>query len=241
MKFIQHYSSSKGNLCIVEAANGRRLMLECGVRWNLIQKALDFKLDNIDGCLLSHEHKDHSKAAEQVIGAGKDVYASEGTLRDMGLWSSHRTFPVWPCKLFEISETFEAMAFKLHHDAAEPLGYIVHEKGTEETLYFSMDSSHIKARFGTPFSIIAIELSYQVDILERNLNSGEIDEALAKRLLMSHASKATVMDYIDKFCNLLNCRQIHLLHTSAANLDRPQAVRDFTKKFCIKTIIKGIK
>ena len=56
MKFIQHFSSSKGNLYEIVAANGKRLILEAGVRWSLLQKALGYKLNNIEACLKSHDH-----------------------------------------------------------------------------------------------------------------------------------------------------------------------------------------
>jgi hypothetical protein len=56
VKFETFYSSSRANLYTVTAADGRRLMLECGIRWQLLQKALNHRLDNLEACLISHEH-----------------------------------------------------------------------------------------------------------------------------------------------------------------------------------------
>ena len=56
MHFIQHYSSSRGNLYEVVANNGKRLLLEAGVRWPLIQQALGYKINNVEACLITHEH-----------------------------------------------------------------------------------------------------------------------------------------------------------------------------------------
>ena len=56
MKCIQHYSGSSGNLYEIIADNGKRLLLDPGVSWKLIQKALDYKLENICACLISHAH-----------------------------------------------------------------------------------------------------------------------------------------------------------------------------------------
>ena len=240
LRFEQHYSSSKGNLYTVTAANGRRLLLECGVRWQLVQQALEYKLDSIDGCLLTHEHKDHGKAIVQVMRAGIDVYASQGTLDALNADDTYRAKPVKEDVVFEISNTFQAIPFKVHHDAAQPFGYVIREVETDEYLYFSLDSSHLVNRFDYAFDIIAIELSYERERLEWMLDTGNINAALAKRLLTSHAEKQTIIDYLDKFCTLYKCRELHLLHTSAGNLDRPKAKRDFEKKFFIKTVIKGI-
>ena len=56
MKFIAHASSSSGNLYCVTAANGKRILIECGVAWKKLQKALGYKLNNVEACLISHEH-----------------------------------------------------------------------------------------------------------------------------------------------------------------------------------------
>jgi len=56
MKFIQHYSGSSGNLYEVVSNNGKRLLIEAGVVWAKVQKALRYDLKSISGCLLSHEH-----------------------------------------------------------------------------------------------------------------------------------------------------------------------------------------
>ena len=85
MKFQSYYSSSMGNLYEVVAANGQRLLIECGCTWKKLQKALSYDLTNIAGCLLTHEHKDHSKAVEDVMENAIDVWASEGTFEAIHL------------------------------------------------------------------------------------------------------------------------------------------------------------
>lgn len=255
MKFEQFYSSSKGNLYTVTAANGRRLLLECGVKWSDALKALNFKLDNIDACLLSHMHNDHSHAIENVMSCGIDVYSSAGTfeaLEATGVAHSHRMKPVRAKQRFVIGDTFKVLPFQVEHDAADPFGYVIYEIASKKYLYWSMDTAYIEPDLYTidektgkqiriPFDIIALELSYEMALLQRQVDTGKIDQSLAKRLLTSHTEKQTAMSYLRQYCNLSQCRQIHLLHTSSSRLDRPQAVRDFTKKFCIKTFIKGIK
>lgn len=240
MRFKQHYSSSRANLYTVTAANGRRLMLECGVRWPMLLAALHYDLDGIDCCFLTHEHLDHSKAVQQVMRAGIDVYASEGTFKaieeSLHLERRAKSVPHGYSYDIIVFGSFHIFPFDIIHDAAEPLGYIVSNEG--EYLLFCPDSGYIKQRFNVKFNIIALECSYDIEILQHRVDTNDINESLAKRLLNSHAEKQTTMNYLSEFCDLSKCRQIHLLHMSADNIDKQATKLEFEKRFFIETIIK---
>lgn len=211
--------------------------MECGVRWPVLLKALNYDLDNIDGCLLTHEHADHSKAVKDVMRAGIDVYSSAGTLDVVGI-KNHRRGKAIPAYAGITNKTFDSYAFPIIHDAVEPFGYIVREVSTNEYLLFVPDSGFIKQRFNIPFTIIALECSYDIEILQRRVDTNDINETLAKRLLNSHAEKQTTMKYLADFCDLSKCREIHLLHCSADNLDKQATKKEFEKRFFIETVIK---
>ena len=49
-------SSSKGNAYILSDNTGDSIIIECGMPIKKIQQALDFKLQGVQGCLISHEH-----------------------------------------------------------------------------------------------------------------------------------------------------------------------------------------
>lgn len=48
-------TGSKGNCYILQAGNDK-LLLECGIPYKEILKGLDFNLNGVQGCLISHEH-----------------------------------------------------------------------------------------------------------------------------------------------------------------------------------------
>jgi len=48
-------SGSSGN-CYLANFNGTQILLECGLPFKVIQKALNFKLSSIEACLVTHEH-----------------------------------------------------------------------------------------------------------------------------------------------------------------------------------------
>ncbi len=241
MKFIQHYSGSSGNLYEVIADNGKRLLLDPGVSWKMIQKALGYDLKNIVGCLVTHEHLDHCKGVPELLKAGIDIWANEGTFKSgkMNIVPDRKCHYIntstnkryW----YDIDDTFMILGLSSNHDAVDPLFYVI--KADDEYLLFAPDTAFIKQRFKFPFSIIAIECSYDNYMLQLRVDTEDINESLAKRLLNSHMEKTVAMDYIAKYCDLSKCSQIHLLHMSNDNIDKELTRAEFEQRFFIKTII----
>ena len=127
------------------------------------------------------------------------------------------------------------IAYPAHHDATEPLFFIVSYDG--EYMLFATDTSHITQRFDLAFKIIAIECCYDKDILQERVDTGDINEEVAKRLLTSHMEKQNCIAYLSECCDLSHCEQIHLLHMSGDNLDKIQARNDIEKRFFIETVV----
>jgi len=191
---------------------------------------------------------DHCKALKDVRQAGINVYASQETFKSLKIGGGRRINPVENKTLIRL-ETFDVLCFSVEHDCPGCLGFVVRENETGEFLLFATDIAFIRQRFKHQFNIIALECSYSKEILEHRLYTDEkqlkiegltpIHEALAKRLLTSHMSKHNCFSYLDKFCDLTNCREIHLLHMSANNIDKKNTQIELEKRFFIKTIIKG--
>ena len=241
MRFDSFYSSSMGNLYCVTAANGKRLLIECGCTWKKLQKALGSDLSNIVGALCSHEHKDHSKCVGDVLTAGIDVYASKGTFDaiEESLHLHRKAFIIEGLKGTNITDTFRVFPFSVNHDAAEPLGFIVQEIAWNEYLLFVTDTSHINQRFGIAFNIIAICCNYDGDVLAKREASGDINTEFAKRLLDSHMEKETTKAYLRDHCCLVRCTEIWLLHMSESNIDMEAVRAEFENEFIVKTHIAG--
>ena len=240
MKFESFYSSSRANFYVVTAANGQRLLIECGCTWKKLLKALDYKLENVVGCLLSHEHQDHAKAVEDVLEAGIDVYASAGTFKALGV-VDRRAKSIMVMVNFTTNKTFMVFPFSISHDAAEPLGFLIFERGNLECMLFVTDTSHIKQRFGCEFDIIAICCSYDGEVLAKLEADDKINTELAKRLLTSHMEKEATKSYIRDCCNLSKCTEIHLLHMSGGNIDQEKTRAEIEKEFFVTTHIAGSK
>lgn len=238
MIFEQKYSSSKGNLYYVTASNGRKLLIDPGVSWKRLSEC---GLTDIEAVICGHLHKDHSRSLKDVAKAKISVYASRETLESQELLRDPNTHVVAGNTLVKL-DSFQVLAFKVCHDCKEPLGYIVREKATNEYLLFAVDTNNIEYDFRKfKFSIVAIECSYDIKILQQRLDSGEVNEYYARRLISSHLEKLMTRTYLSKFCDLSKCREIHLLHLSDDNIDREATMAEFEKEFKIKTIICNTK
>ena len=86
MRILSIASGSTGNCYVVD--DGKTpLLLEAGVPIRAIQRHC--AITKLGACLITHEHGDHSKAAEKIARYGVDVYASRGTLDALGCRNSH--------------------------------------------------------------------------------------------------------------------------------------------------------
>lgn len=251
MKFESFYSSSKSNFYVVTATNGKKLLIECGCSWKQLIKAIKYEkgLKNVVGCLLSHEHNDHSNCIEKVMQNGIDVYSGYGTFDSLGIDSvdEHRAKVVYDCDRFKIGDTFEVFSFELWADKEKTayahdvpiFGYIIFDMPQDECMLFVTDASVIVPNFGEAFSIISICCNYDGEILHALEEAGKINTELAKRLLTSHMEKQVAMDYIDKYCNIKKCTEIHLLHMSPSNIKAERVRKEFEAEFMVKTLIAG--
>ena len=237
MNFMQISSGSHGNMYIITARNGKRIIIDVGLTWANVTKALDYDLSGIEGVLVDHRHLDHSKAISDVMTAGIDVYALEDAFQSQDLLG-HRRAKTIEDRTVVLFDSFQVFVFSLNHDVPI-VGFVVYENATKERLLFATDTSYIEQRFDFPFDIIAIEASFDKDILSKRVADKDIHESLAKRLLTSHMEKSNTMTYIKDYCNLDKCREIHLLHCSGDNLDKQKTVTEFYEEFMIPTLIVG--
>ncbi|MEH7392434.1 MBL fold metallo-hydrolase [Bacillus sp. JJ1474] len=206
-------SSSKGN-CYRVTDGHTPLLLECGINYREIQKAFNFRMSEVAGCFVTHEHGDHSKSLKDVLKAGIDCYMSDGTAEALGV-EHHRIKKVEVKKQFQIG-TWTILPFDVQHDVSEPLGFLLVNQ-TGEKLLFATDTYYIKYRF-QGLTHIMVECNYSLDILNENIATGRVPTVMKKRLMQSHFSLENVKDFL--LANDLNqVQEIWLLHLSDTNSD----------------------
>ncbi|WP_018249742.1 MBL fold metallo-hydrolase [Orenia marismortui] len=220
-------SGSKGN-CYYITDGSTPLLLECGISIKEIRKGTEFRLGEVEGCLITHEHGDHIKAAVDVARAGIDCYMSKGTFDSYG-FGSHR-FNIIDREVLTdrylqlIIGSWVIKPFAVNHDAIEPLGFLLFSKETGERLLFATDTFYLKGVF-PGLNYIMIECNYALDILNENIRSGRVPAVQKKRLLKSHFSLENVKEFL-KANDLTQVKEIHLLHLSDRNSDEERFKRE---------------
>lgn len=206
-------SGSSGN-CYLLQNEKETLMIEAGIKYKEILKGLDFNIKNVVGCLVSHEHKDHSKAISDIIKSGIDVYTSEGTALACAA-IEYRVKHIKSEQQFKIND-FTILPFQTEHDAAEPLGFLIQHPDMGKLLFIT-DSYYCKYTF-KGLNHIMIECNYSLPILNENVDQGLIPSVLKNRLLKSHFSFEHVKEFL-KANDLSSVKDIILIHLSGDNSD----------------------
>jgi phosphoribosyl 1,2-cyclic phosphodiesterase len=207
MDFQPFYSSSHGNLYRLTDGDSS-LLIECGVPFRQIREALDFDLSGVAGCLVSHSHADHSRAAANIMKAGIDVFCSIETADVLGL-SGHRLRILRPMAPVSVGG-LRVVAFPTEHDCDGAMGFLIAGPGGK--LLFATDTYFIRPRL-RGLTHIAIECNYSKETL-----APDIDPAVKRRLLRSHMSLETCEAFLAAQ-DLTNVRGIWLVHLSDGNSD----------------------
>lgn len=191
------------------------LLLEIGISIrDLIQK---YKVDlsKIDACLLTHEHKDHSRFAKDITKYAP-LYATKGTLQQINLLNEFNVNEVEYNKAFKVG-TFNIIAFSTQHDAVEPCGFLIHSEITNEKLLFATDTYYIKHRF-RELDYIMIEVNYSKEKLE----ASRVNQVVKKRIVRSHFSLENVIKFLE-VQDKGRLKKVFGIHTSKNNLDIEEA------------------
>lgn len=230
MKFRAFASSSEGNVYVVSNEKSS-LLIDAGVSINKLHKLLDFNLSNIDACLLSHAHLDHSYGAAGVMRSGVDVYCTEGTAREAGL-EGHRLHIIRAFEEFVVGD-FRVLPFDAVHNAEEPVGFLVTDG--ESKLLFATDTGIIKYRF-PGITHLAIECNWTADSLRERVYSGDVPSVVARNVRRNHFSLER-LERLLRANDFRSLREIHLLHMSDNNSDESGALKRVTGMMGVPTYI----
>lgn len=213
-------SGSSGN-CYYVSDGDSPVLIECGLPWKQIQQGIGFRTLELAGCLVSHEHQDHSKAVKEVMKAGIDCYISQGAAEALGL-SGHRLHIIKALQRFHLGG-WAVLPFDTQHDSREPLGFLLANQDEDKLLY-ATDTYYLKYKF-RGLTHILIECNYALDILQKNVAAGLVPAAVKDRVLRSHFSLENVKGFL-RANDLSDVREIWLLHLSDGNSDAERFKRE---------------
>ncbi len=167
---------------------------------------------------------------------GVPVFATKPTIESVGLAGHHSAREIFVRMTFSVG-SFSVMPFEAVHDAPGTVGFWVEDKTDGDKLVFLTDSGFAYYTFpGT--SIYMIEANFSETILQRNVESGLIDAARARRVRENHMSIERVLEMLASN-DLSRCRQILLLHGSDGNSDSEHFKRMVEETTGIPTTVEG--
>lgn len=188
------------------------LLLEAGMSLKKIQQALNYKISDVVGCLITHEHMDHAKYTQQILDAAINCYTSQGTKDALNI-NHHRLHTVSNKTPFKIG-TWTILPFDVQHDVNEPYGYLIQSKDGDKLL-FATDTYYIKYRF-TGLNYLMVECNYCQSVLDDNVERGIVPRFQKRRVMKSHFSLENLVEFL-KANDLSAVKEIHLLHLSDRN------------------------
>ena len=204
MEFKSYASSSSGNAYSVSDGE-TMLLLECGLTYKKLQKAVGFELSKISACLVTHCHTDHAKCVKDLIKRGVPVYMSQGTAEALEIECAEL---IEHMEQFTIG-TFDCISFDVFHDAKEPIGFLIKSRIDGDIFVFATDTVNLRYKF-PGLKLLAIEANFDPEILAR---CERMPDKVKHRIENSHMSIDVLCDYL-RTMDLSQCREVHLLHLS---------------------------
>lgn len=208
MKFKCLGSGSSGNCYVLD--NGEQtLILDCGVNIRDIKVGLDFRIDNVACCLVTHRHSDHSRALKKIRKFGFDVYAPYE--------SEEKSNKAIIKKVFG---TYTVYAFQVPHNDTENYGFLIESKG--EKLLYLTDFEY------SPFNFQSQKVNHF--IIECNYIDELVDEDRPNYVhkILGHCGLSTAKDFVD-VNRTENMKNIILVHLGEDTTDRQQIVDTISK------------
>lgn len=215
-------SSSSGNCYILDNGN-EALIIEAGIRFMDVKKALDFQIRKVVGCLITHQHNDHAKYIKSMVDCGfytlalpevltaKDVNGSRVISLELGKGYKFGNFKVAP--------------FSACHDVP-CVGYLIDHPDTGRIMFLT-DSCMCEYIF-PGLNHVLIECNYSDRKLIDSINAGRTMPSQRNRLLTSHMELETCKGIL-MANDLSNVSNVVLLHLSENNGDEPIFISEIQK------------
>lgn len=192
------------------------LLLDLGVSAKEIKRAIDYRISDVVGAVVTHQHQDHSKAVTDFEKMGIPVFAPYKNLETMDFNGWQGTI-----QSFDLTD-LNGKWMHTNADGSECpcYGFLITHPNMGRLLYIT-DTELVKWRF-KGINHILISCNYIKDNLD--------DENLAKRnhVLRGHMELETVKEFVranatDSLQNVILC------HLSADNSDADRMVSEIQK------------
>lgn len=216
MKLICYGSSSRGNGYILQGER-QSLLLEAGLQLSNIRQ-FGVPFGQIQGCLVSHRHGDHTKYMGDFMKAGITCYANDD------VWDHYKGNTLGKGDIKPPTETTEIGEFKVvpmyaNHDV--PCWSYLIQHPEMGNLLFVTDSSGFNCTFDKVDHVM-IECNWSEECMQNAIDEGRTNWYVAKRSKETHMGLEIMLDYLRSEECFKWSKEIVLLHLSHENSDPQQ-------------------
>lgn len=199
MKFNCAGTGSKGNCYSIRDPDGEILLLECGLPKVDVMRMIDYRISDVVGCAVSHEHSDHYNLA------------TAKTLRKFGV-------PMIVPHLEERNvlrgSNFAVRKFPVIHDVP-CYGFYITNRHLGKILYIT-DTEYVRLTFKhLEMDYIIVECDYQADLVD-------LENPKTRRAFQTHMELQTCLEFI-RANHTDNLKAVILVHMSQDGLDKEYA------------------
>jgi ribonuclease BN (tRNA processing enzyme) len=229
-------SGSSGN-CTVISEGGRHIIIDAGVRPELVREVVGYNNALIEAVLVSHDHKDHSEHIGYWIKTGVPVYFDRSGSVVSSPYSGiackkHKHFSwIKPCGLMG---EFIYNTFPVYHDMPNS-AFLVTGVTSGKTAMYCTDTARIDVDV-PGIDLILIEANYCPKILERNITSGALNHNLGGRIKEMHMSIETSIEYINRV-KTPRLKSVVLMHLSSMNSNEKEFIEKTQRATGIPTYV----
>lgn len=182
------------------------LLLDLGVSEKTIKRAIDFRVSDIVGCLVTHGHGDHVKSAKDFKNMGKQVFQpylseSKNQFRKLG--------------------SFSVQSFEVPHDNEPCCGFYIEVDG--HRILYATDFEYLPCSFRKMrLTDMVVECNHNKELVDRN-------EMKYQHQIRGHCSCETLIEKVIKENMTSDLRTIILCHMSDDSCDIEKSIGEVKK------------
>lgn len=217
MELVVIGSSSKGNGYVLNGAS-EALCIEAGTKLIETKKVLGFDLQKVRGCIVTHQHNDHSRYAKEYADAGIRVLALPDVLEAKGI--TRNAMAITLGNAYKLGG-FVVTPFAVQHDVP-CVGYLIKHSECGKVVFIT-DTYACNYRFSGVNNYL-LEANYSDEILEANIAAGRVSGGMRDRLLTSHFEIGNSIRYL-LTSDRTPLQKVVLIHLSDGNSNEAQFVQ----------------
>lgn len=194
--------------------NKEILLLDLGVSEKVIKKAIDFRVSDVVGCLVTHSHLDHAKSVKDFENMGIPVFKPFDETK--------------ACPLKIRYGSFGIQAFKVPHDGTPNYGFYITVDG--HRILYATDFEYLPCSFkNIRLTDMIVECNHQKELVDKG-------QAKYTHQIKGHCSLDTLIEKVIKENMTSDLRTAILCHMSSDSIDC-----SFAKKQIEEVVGRNVK